>query len=260
MNHELPTHQTTNPTKQQHRTEEVTGDQQDIKRLTKQVMNKCLTRRLISKQEAVTLLAQMPLYACTEKIENVTISNTARLKLSKMDNEDTTMINKYSKRPSHLENMSLYDFFHYQVNDNDKTKRDAKIPHFIGVSGRPVYPPTIPYAKHTLIVHKPWRTYPTSNDWITDFYRFMNGTECPVSARMTYNRVIARHLTNMEYYDPIATECDHSTNPIDMDDQKLLELLGLHKKDRLDFDDTIMKQLHRGRDYPWDKLPKVRQT
>lgn len=237
----------------------MTGDSNDLKKLVKQVMNKSVAKRLISKQEAVVMLGRLDMCKCTERIENVSISNTTQLRTAGSDDANKSTINKYKNRGAALEGLSLYEFFHHIENKGDKSKRDAKIPHFIGINGRPRYPVTADYAKHCLLVHKPWRgEYPTSYDWLAEFHIFINDPKCPVSARMTYERVHCRFLAKMNDYDPTADFYDNTSNPIDADDKTLMELVGLHKSTEHDFDDRLLSQLERGVDHEWDKDAQVR--
>ena len=149
-------------------------------------MNKSTTKRLISKPEAVCILGKLDMTKCTETIVNVSISNSAQLRKADSDIKDN-IIGKYKKRRKDEENLSLYEFFHKYENEKlGKKQRGCKIPHFVGVNGTPKFPVTADYAKHQLIVHKPWRTYPKSQDWIADFHSFINGQNAPISAQMTY--------------------------------------------------------------------------
>ena len=240
-----------------HRAEEVTGDANDLKRLTRRVMNKAIARRLIPKQEAVTLLGNLDLAKCTETIENVSMSNSVKFRLDDQDHKSDTTLDKHRKRADSLESVSLYEYFHILCNRGDKTKRNAKIPHFIGINGRPKYPVTVDCAKHTLIVHRPWRKYPSSADWIGEFNEFINSENCPVSAQMTYARVHCRHLAKMDNYDPVAEVCDHTKNLLDLSDKELIELLGVHNEDGTNFDDSLLSQLDKGLAFRWDKPTKV---
>ena len=139
--------------------EEITGDKHDLVRICKQVMNKSCTKRLISKPEASVLLAQMDLTKCTETIENVSISNSIQLRKAESSSTNTTFLNKYKSRHKSKENMSLHEFFHDIKNKGEKRKRGSIIPHFVGINGTPKYPVTADYAKHQLIVHRPWRDF-----------------------------------------------------------------------------------------------------
>ena len=239
--------------------EEITGNKHDLTRVCKQVMNKSTTKRLISKPEAVCILGKLDMTKCTETIVNVSISNSAQLRKADSDLRDYNILGKYKKRKKEDESLSLRDFFHKYENDSmDKAERGCKIPHFVGVNGTPKFPVTADYAKHQLIVHKPWRSYPKSDDWIADFHSFINNPNAPLSAQMTYQRVHIRYLQGTQGYDPVAAIYDNSTNPIDMSDKELLDLVGLHKSEGEEFDDSVLQYMDKGLAYEWDRDAKVR--
>lgn len=235
----------------------MTGDKHDLIRVCKQAMNRAASKRLISKQEAAVLLGELDLCYCTETIESVSISNSVQLNTGDSKASVKTITAKYKNRPKSMEALSLYDYYHQIQNAGEKSKRTARIPNFIGVNGTPKFPVTNDYAKHVLIVHKPWRTYPTSNDWIGEFNRFINDKP-PISAQMAYQRVHCRFLSNMQGYDPVADVYDNTRNPISYTDTEIMELVGLHKSEEYDYDDSILKDMDRGHNFEWDKPPKVR--
>ena len=159
-------------------------------------------------------------------------------------------------RHSSLEHLSLHQFFHNQRN-NDKTKQ-LILPNFVGLSGTPCYPVTSEYARHSLIVHSPWRIYPSHIDWISEFNQFINSSRAPISAKLTYQRVVQRYIDKMTHYEAKAHEVDHSSNPVSEEDQDIMYLAGLKGNDEFDSDDAIFLSLEKGCDFEWDKSPKVR--
>lgn len=222
-------------------------------------MNKCVSKRIISKQEATVLLADLPLFLCSETIENVSISDGKRVRVGDEDRQSkagTTFIQLYKRRPSALEHMSLYMYFHYIKNSDPR--KPLIIPNFVGLSGTPCFPVTPTYARHTLIVHRPWRQYPRCTDWVAEFNHFINSPDVPKCAKLTYERVMQRYIDKMTNYEAKATEVDHSGNPIDRDDEELMALTGLKQGDEYDPEDAMFKQLEKGYDYTWDKPAMVR--
>lgn len=221
-------------------------------------MNKAVTKRLISKQEANVLLADLDLCKCTETIENVSITNGKRISAAVEDRASAskkTFIQQYTSRHSTLDHLSLHQYFHAQKNqDNSK---QLILPNFVGLSGTPCYPVTSEYARHTLIVHRPWRVYPSQVDWISEFNQFINSTEAPSSAKLTYERVMQRYIDKMTHYEAKAHEVDHSGNPVSEEDQDVMYLAGLKANDEFDPDDAIYRNLEKGLDFDWDKLPRV---
>ena len=145
--------------------ESITTDTHELKRIAKKAMNNSAAKRLVSKQEAMVLLAELPLTDCTEGIETVSINNSKKLTKKDQKKPDNRIVSKYGRRPATMEDWSLYDFFVWDKNVNPQRpmSRNNKfiIPNFIGLSGAPRYPVTESYARHTLIVHRPWREYPT---------------------------------------------------------------------------------------------------
>ena len=236
----------------------MTGDRSDVRRVCRQVMNKTVSKRIISKQEATVLLADLDLFTCTETIESVSISNAKRITVDKDASSDTkTFIKQYAARPSSYEQMSLHDYFHHVKNRNGTTSK-LIIPNFVGVSGTPVYPVTSAYARHTLIVHRPWREYPSDLDWIGEFNCFINSENCPLGPKITYERVVARYIEKMTHYEPTAAKIDHSQNPIDDDDMELLYLTGQKCHTEFDAEDVLFQQMDKGMNFQWDTAAKVR--
>ena len=152
------------------------GDRSDIARVCKQVMNKAVTKRIISKQEACVLLGELDLVSCTETIQSVSISDSKMVALSedmKKSSQKKMFINEYKSRPPEFEDYSLHAYFHHTRNSSSQGK--LIIPNFVGVNGTPKFPVTDDYARHTLIVHRPWRVYPsTSTPWRAEFEDFIN--------------------------------------------------------------------------------------
>ena len=243
------------------RAEEITGDKLDLVRICKQIMNKAASKRLISKQEAMVLLGQLDLTFCTETIEAVSISNSKQLCTAESSGRSPkTLLSRYKERSAQMEKMSLHDFYHHVQNQGDRSSRGVRIPNFIGVNGTPKFPVTADYAKHVLVCYKPWRTYPTSEDWVGEFNRFINSVDAPTCAVMAYQRVHCRFLSKTLGYEPTAESYDNSKNPIDCSNQELMDLVGLHRSDEYEYDDSIMSRMERGIDYQWDKDAKVSDT
>ena len=241
--------------------EDLSGDKNDVKRLAKQVMNKAASKRLISKQEAMVLLTELPLVTCTESIESISINNSKTLKLEGESKSDQRLVTRYSKRPEWMSPMSLYDYFIYTYNEdpNRKNKKKYTIPNFCGISGTPKFPVTEGYARHSIIVHMPWRTYPTGLNWIDIFNEFINSNMCPKACRMSYDRVMQRHYHKLTFYDPKSQSGDHTKNVMSLDDEELAILLGLSSTTNTegDYETALFKSMDKGEHYAWDTIPKV---
>ena len=215
---------------------------------------------MISKQEAVVLLGNLDLATCTETVENVSISNSKQLQKADSSGYGKTMMDRYKTRQTTHEQMTLYEYFHHVKNPKGRTKQGVVIPHFVGICGTPRFPITTDYAKHQMIVHKTWRKYPESEDWVSDFHHFINSPTAPISAKMTYQRVHARFLSKTQGYDPTSDIYDHTKNPISCDNKELMELIGLHKNEGIEYDDSILNNMDRGVNFKWDKPARVSAT
>jgi len=242
--------------------EDLTGDKEDLKRICKQAMNKASTKRLISKQESMVLLGDLPLTECTEALISVSVNNSKALRRAEETSTDSSFVTEYAKRPKIYENMSMYSYFINRRNTPEarrkRTNHKFIIPNFCGISGTPVFPVTDNYARHTIIVYKPWRTYPTNLNWKTEFELFINNPHCPESARMSYDRVMQRYYDKMTHYEPKSSSVDHSGNPVTQEDYDLMTLAGLNGTGNEETDKELVHRLERGDSYEWDKPPKVR--
>ena len=230
------------------RCDDTTGDKDDIKRACKKVMNKAVSKRIISKQEACVLLADLDLVYCTESIQNVSISNTKCVTTDGAQKGTKTFIKEYKQRDASYEHATLHEYF---IIKNKGRGNKLIFPNFVGVNGAPRYPVTDDYARHTLIVHRPWRKYPVDLDWKTEFNAFIHSPQCPLSAQMGYMRVMRRFIDKMTHYEPKATICDHTGNALSTEDEELMLLVGLKNGDECDLDDVLLQKMEKGIDYDW---------
>lgn len=236
--------------------EDVAEDKSDLQRVCKKIMNKAATRRLISKQEASVMLADLPLTKCSEFIETVSISQSKKLSINAASTASTSkFISVYAQRPQSYHHMSLHEY--YSFYREEVQHKPPAIPHYVGVCGHPCFPPSQAYARHVLICYKPWTVYPNQPNWADDFHNFINSRSCPASARLTYDRVMQRHFEGTKFVDLKSSPVDHSGNPISQEDQTALFLSGMGVKEAKDFDVDIINQIDRGDNYEWDKPPKV---
>ena len=242
------------------RSSDFAGDCSDVKRITRQVMNRCASQRVLSKQEATVLLADMDLYSCSETIVSLSISDSCRVSLSSDDKfrGNRSFLQQYKTRDTTYENMSLHDYFHLTRNhDENRAGNKFSIPHFVGCNSQATFPVTESYARHVLIVHKPWRIYPRNVDWIFEFERFINSDMAPLVARLEYQRVVARYVDNMTFYEAKASNTETSNDGIGVEDKILMDLAGLNDTGDYDLDDALIKSLDMGLNFDWGKIPKV---
>lgn len=236
-------------------------DKKDLKRSVQRIMNKAAASRLISKQESDVLLGNLDLTLCSETIESVSISNTKRLKLENEKEKKDPILSQYEARSSDMENMCLNDFYHH-IKNKEKNNDDRKfcIPHFVGINGSPVYPVSHDYAKQSLVVYRPWRTYPKSKNWREEFESFINLPSTPVSCKLPYYRVVQRWHDKMAGYEPVATDVDTSTNDLPDEAKTIMELTGFSGKEGISFNDAVLKKIDRGLNFNWNRSPKVRNN
>lgn len=235
--------------------EEMTGDNQDLKNLAKKIMNKAASSRLISKQEACLMLGGLQLTTCSDLMSTVSIANNKRLSTDQKK-KDNTFIGQYERRTEFLD-LSLHQYFRAH---RKKRGIPPAIPHFTGMTGEPTFPVTESYARRTLIVHKPWRKYPNPSSWKKEFDRFINSKDCPISARMQYERVMQRYYNGTKFVDPKSSVSNHDPQCVDEEDEAMLLLAGMNASKNNDFDDSIEQNIHRGQDYPWDGPTKVSEN
>lgn len=159
----------------------------DIKRLARQILNKTVSRRIISKQEVMVNLANLNLTFCSESIENVSLSGSYRL-----SNKPTrTFLSSYANRPLEFtKNMSLHEYFNFVKNITTKSKKTI-IPHYVGASCQPVYPPTRSYARSIMLIFCPWnKTFEDHDkrDFVKEFKHYINNETCHPFVKISYER------------------------------------------------------------------------
>ena len=233
--------------------EETTGDNQDVRRAVTKIMNKASTRRLISKQESTVLLAGLKLTSSSENMTTISISNNKCISMTTPERKKS-LLEKYKDRSYFYEKRSLKEYFFI---DRQNRNLPFCIPHFVGVSGIPTFPVTEAYARHTLIIHKPWRNYPDKGHWINEFDKFIKDDNCPKSAKMTYYRVMQRYYNGTKFVDLIATKSQSSEQELSKEDEELLLLSGMHGKGDIDYDHYAIENIDKGINYKWDQQPKV---
>ena len=229
---------------------ESTSDNAELKRVCKQVMNKAMSSRLIPKPEATVLLANLDLTTCSEYIEPIRISNSKKLTI-KTEPRKSDFLQLYQQRPKNLALHHYYNIYRHNIHHKQNS-----IPHYVGVAGTPVYPITEEYARHVLIVYKPWRTYPSGKTWRNEFEFFIRSSTCPKSARLTYERVMQRFYNNTQFVEPMSSPSPLAQQTIALEDQELLFLAGLNGN-AIGINATDLDGLERGKQYQWDHQPSV---
>lgn len=187
---------------------ENSGDEQDLKRLARKVLNKAMGQKMISKQEAIVHGAGLKLFQCSERIETVSLSGT--YKLAKNGGYGSkTMVVKYAKRDSKFSRLSFHEYFMYMKNYSQVGQNHITIiPHYVGAYHQACYPVTEEYAKSILLIHCPWleKFNETERSFVDEFEDFVARTDCPDSVKIPYERMKQRHLENKEHVEPTSSE------------------------------------------------------
>lgn len=234
--------------------EETTGDEAELTTVCKKIINKASSSRLISKQEVSLLLANGDLTVCSDTIETVSISDSSKVSLNSGGKACTQFLSMYARRPVQYEDLSLHQFYPVY---RDSHNKKSSVPHFTGINGQPVFPVTEEYARHVLIVYKPWRDYPKSTSWKSEFKTFIHSAQCPPSCKLSYDRVVQRFYDGTTYAESKTNEQSYAGNTMTEEDKQTLILAGLGNTQVADTDGLDVTRIHRGLTHPWDKPAKV---
>lgn len=233
-----------------------TGDSEELKSLCKHLSNKAASSRLISKPEASVLLGNLDLVVCSDFIENISISDNSRLTISGNQGKNKSFLWQYMHRPVEDELLSLHQY--YPKFRERSCGKQAYIPHYVGVQGVPTYPVSQGYARHVLVVYRPWREYPNMKDWKYEFESFVRSSVCPKSARLTYLRVLQRHQDGTKFVEPVASLPNMQDNEISKEDEEAMLLAGLGGLSNDVIAGLDLQQINRGRNFDWGKPAMVR--
>ena len=88
---------------------ETFGDHTDVQRLARQLLNKTIGEKMISKQEAMVLVGQLRLVHCSESIDTVSISGYYKLD---KNYSSTTFLKKYATRHPEDRHLTVHQYFH----------------------------------------------------------------------------------------------------------------------------------------------------
>lgn len=203
----------------------------------------------------MVLLGGLPLVSCTEKIETISMSGYNRVS----DSESRNLISRYRTREEQLSHLSLHQFFFLDIEKKSRRTGHTYIPHYVGSSTTPKYPPTEAYARSMLIIHKPWRgsSRGTTGSKIEEFKAFIADPHCPRSLKLAYARAQERHQSNTEFTEPTAQNEDsggtHGVNGIDDEAIELMEFVTSFNLRRDPNDGTPQASMNRGLNYDWGK-------
>ena len=228
-------------------------DKQESTRIARQVMNKVLKEKIMSKQECMVHLAQLPLFECSETIEVVSVSGSYRLDSSPA--KGSSFFHRYANRTQHLE-MSLHEYFLHEKSSTDYLRSKNIIPYYVGGRCIPQFPPTEEYAKSVFIIYVPWhKTFIQENrNFVSEFFEFLKCESCPREVKIPFERIRNRVLTKTVHVEPKNQHenIDYSTfsYSLDSENQDLIEAISTFQTENDEPD--LHSKFYTGKDYPWD--------
>lgn len=241
----------------------VSGDETDLIKLAKRMLNRTTSSRVISKQECMVESTDLPLTLCSEMIQTISISGSTRVLTGAGDNGKKSLLGAYMSRPTNDEDISFCAYVH---KENEHVHPKIFVPHFVGLNNSPTYPVSSSYARSTLILHIPWRGAHyhrlDNSACIKEFYDRMNRCEFPQSVKLNYLQAKNRYEQSLKR--PVDEDSDESDSDedddIDDDDRFMMthmtKLNGRNNSESCNDIDC----LHRGIDYDWSKRVTVRAS
>jgi hypothetical protein len=160
--------------------------------------------------------SDLPLVLCTETTETINLSGSYKL-----IGGHEVYLKKYRQRAPLEPHLSLHQHVTEMLSTKETRSGKKIIPHYVGASGQPRYPPTKEYAMATLLVHKPWSAEAppsrTDEEMVSEFMEFVESPDCPKQVQMEYSRVKERYLSKRPPEAVASEECyDREIQP-DMD-------------------------------------------
>lgn len=157
--------------------------------------------------------------------------------------------------------MSLHEYYHYRKNNGvNRSSRDFKCPHYVGINSQPKYPVTEAYARSIITLYKPWKENDLDGgiDWIAEFNHFVNNSgRCPDGVSISYHRILERHLTKMSHYEPTTTPVTHTNQEISPEDQELLDLVNGKTTEGKDAYERLFENAELGMQHSWWKPSSI---
>ena len=236
---------------------ETFGDVTDVQRIARQLLNRTIGEKMISKQEAMVLAGKLKLVDCSESIDTVSVSGY--YKLGKGSNA-STFLQKYAKRNIDVHHHTLHQYFHHMKNKttNVSNASCSYIPHYVGASSYPVYPPTLSYARSMILIHAPWHTkFDGTRDFLHIFKSCMDAGIFPPSVTIPYLRVKARYEAKNQFIEPTNT-FDDPISPflsenIPQDLRDIVALSNHLPHDAAEHPDNDGIHLDLGLEYDWSE-------
>jgi hypothetical protein len=178
------------------------GHVDEAKRLARMILNKSMAEKVISKQECMVQVAGLDLFHCSETVDNQSISGSYRLGNG---SSSKTFLQRYGKRTT-MSELCLDDYYFWWKSQTKKQKNSVDvIPHYVGGSCVPVYPPTQAYARSILLIYKPWMGNfddDKKRDFVNEFEAFILSDSCPLKVKVPFERVKQRVMTKSQFKEP----------------------------------------------------------
>jgi GTPase SAR1 family protein len=236
--------------------EDSTGDsKKDSSKLAKQVMNKSLAHKMISKQENMVHLAGLDLHLCSETIETVSISGSYRLCEDSHVSKANSVLKRYGSRKDNFD-ISFDDYYNLSRNQNKNKK--MIIPHYVGGKSLPMYPPTKDYARSVLLLYKPWigMFIEEGRNFLKEFNDFITSSSCPTKVQVSYRRIQQRVLTKSVHKEPTsqiqAVDYAHFSMDISEETEEAVNIASTFPVGCGDDEDTLLDfQFDKGVNFDW---------
>lgn len=235
----------------------LSGDENDLIRLARKMLNRTTSDRIISKQECMVECTDLPLTLCSEMIQTISITGSSKV-YSNRSLGKQSLINAYMDRPVSQDNQSFSQFVFNQYSHVESAKF---VPHFVGLNSAPCYPVSPSYARATLIIHSPWRNayYHQLNDsnCLIEFHDRIKTCQFPTTVKLNYLQAKQRYEQSMKLHEPTMEKIDDSD--VDEDDQFLLmHMTSLNAT--VNGNNSMNSEtdcFNRGLDYDWSKRHTV---
>ena len=242
------------------------GQEMNTITLARKILNSFHAKRVISKAEVSCDLLDLDLYRCTESFIKVPLSEYTKIvakRTQKEDKKPKSQLNKYAYRDMRIYgDLSFEEYFYELLTENQKykskqTHKDAILTCY-GLNGTPCFPPSIGYAKKTLILHKPWsihsrlsfeRQGPGRKTIIEEFNEFITSDDCPPKVSLIHFIAYENHERAKRKRQAVDCQYDPFVNGDGIDEatEDLIQACRLYKEYELT--QTMDKGLH----YDWNK-------
>ena len=230
--------------------DDISGNIYDVKRVTRQLLNRAVAHRTIPKQESMVELGQLQLVECTEKIEPVSLSGCYKLQGS----THYDIVSRYRRQAGTHPEMSLASYF--EVVNKDKPM--TVIPHWIGGNSQPTFPVSTDYARTTLLIHYPWKSmtppsFGCTSSVVRAFYDFLKSSRCPEAVKLTHARMKQRYFSRITP-EPVATEEGYDfydDASLDQDTQDILSMVRTTTPPHTSTLELGGHSIYRGLSYDW---------